>query len=196
MSSAGTPVLKPVYSPLDLNGRSLAWRVGAVVAGTLFLALCSYIEVPMVPVPINMQTFGVALIGALYGWRLGAITVVAWLAQAAVGMPVLSGGAAGAHHFVGPTAGYLFAFPLSAALAGWLAEKGWNGERPILAFGSMLLSNAVCLAMGAAWLAVMIGFDQAIIHGVTPFLVGAVLKSALGAATLALLMRGRMRSAR
>lgn len=195
MSSAGTPVLKPVYSPLDLNGRSLAWRVGAVVAGTLFLALCSYIEVPMVPVPINMQTFGVALIGALYGWRLGAITVVAWLAQAAVGMPVLSGGAAGAHHFVGPTAGYLFAFPLSAALAGWLAEKGWNGERPILAFGSMLLSNAVCLAMGAAWLAVMIGFDQAIIHGVTPFLVGAVLKSALGAATLALLMRGRMRSA-
>lgn len=195
MSSAGTPVLKPVYSPLDLNGRSLAWRVGAVVAGTLFLALCSYIEVPMVPVPINMQTFGVALVGALYGWRLGAITVVAWLAQAAVGMPVLSGGAAGAHHFVGPTAGYLFAFPLSAALAGWLAEKGWNGERPILAFGSMLLSNAVCLAMGAAWLAVMIGFDQAIIHGVTPFLVGAVLKSALGAATLALLMRGRMRSA-
>lgn len=195
MSSAGTPVLKPVYSPLDLNSRSLAWQVGAVVVGTLFLALCSYIEVPMVPVPINMQTFGVALIGALYGWRLGAITVIAWLAQAAVGMPVLSGGAAGAHHFVGSTAGYLFAFPLSAALAGWLAEKGWNGKRPILAFGSMLLSNAVCLAMGAAWLAVMIGFDQAIIHGVTPFLVGAVLKSALGAATLALLTRRKMRSA-
>lgn len=72
---------------------------------------------------------------------------------------------------------------------------GWNGKRPILACGSMLLSNAVCLAMGAAWLAIMIGFDQAIIHGVTPFLVGAVLKSALGAATLALLARDKMRSA-
>lgn len=196
MNNAGAPVLKPVYSPLDLSSRSLAWQVGAVVVGTLFLALCSYIEVPMVPVPINMQTFGVALIGALYGWRLGAITVVAWLAQAAVGMPVLSGGAAGAHHFVGPTAGYLFAFPLSAALAGWLAEKGWNGKRPILAFVSMMLSNAVCLAIGAAWLAVVIGFEQAIIHGVTPFLAGAVLKSALGAATLALLARGKMRSAK
>jgi biotin transport system substrate-specific component len=82
-----------------------------------------------------------------------------------------------------------------AALVGWFAERGWNGNRPILAFVSMVLSNALCLAMGAAWLAVMIGVDQAIIHGVTPFLVGAVLKSALGAATLALLTRGRMRPA-
>lgn len=59
----------------------------------------------------------------------------------------------------------------------------------------MGLSNALCLAMGAAWLSVLIGVDQAIVYGVTPFLVGAVLKSALGAATLALLSRARMRSA-
>ena len=195
MSNTGTPVLKPIHGPLDLHGRSLAWQAGAVVVGTLLLALCSYIEVPMVPVPINMQTFGVTLIGALYGWRLGAITVIAWLAQAALGMPVLSGGAAGAHHFVGPTAGYLFAFPVSAALAGWLVEKGWNGSRPILAFANMMLGNALCLVLGAAWLAAMIGVDQAIVHGITPFLVGAVLKSALGAATLALMMRARPRAA-
>jgi biotin transport system substrate-specific component len=138
-----------VFSPLDLQSRSLAWQVGAVVAGTLFLTLCSYTEVPMVPVPVNMQTFGVALIGALYGWRLGTITIIAWLAEAAVGMPVLSGGAGGAHHFVGPTAGYLIAFPLAGALTGWLAEVGWNGKKPILAFVSMLLSNALCLLRGA-----------------------------------------------
>lgn len=187
--------LKPAHSPIDLQGRSLAWKVGAVVLGTLFLALASYVEVPMLPVPVNMQTFAVALIGALYGWRLGAVTVVAWLGQAALGMPVLSGGAAGAHHFVGPTAGYLFAFPLAAALSGWLAERGWNGNRVVLAFVGMLMSNAVCLALGAAWLAAMIGLEPAIVHGVTPFLVGAVLKSALGAAILKLLARGTMRAA-
>lgn len=195
MSNVAAPTLKPVYSPLDLQSRPLAWQVGAVVVGSLFLALCSWIEVPMIPVPINMQTFGVALVGALYGWRLGAITIIAWLAQAAVGMPVLSGGAAGAYHFVGPTAGYLFAFPLVGALTGWLAEQGWNGKRPVLAFMSMLLGNAVCLALGATWLAIVIGLEQAIVHGVTPFLVGAVLKSALGAATLALLMRSKPRAA-
>ncbi|WP_159589107.1 biotin transporter BioY [Chelativorans xinjiangense] len=194
MSTTAAPTLKPVYSPLDLQNRSLAWQVGGIVVGTLFLAVSSYIEVPMVPVPVNMQTFAVALVGALYGWRLGAITIIAWLGQAALGMPVLSGGAAGAHHFVGPTAGYLFAFPLAGALAGWLAERGWNGNRPVLAFVGMLLSNTVCLALGAAWLAVMIGLEQAIVHGVTPFLAGAVLKSALGAATLALLARGKARS--
>lgn len=183
------------YSPLDLQGRPLTWKLGAIVLGSVFLAVASYIEVPMIPVPVNMQTFAVGLIGAVYGWRLGAITVIAWLGQAAIGMPVLSGGAGGAHHFVGPTAGYLFAFPLAAALTGWLAEKGWNGKRPVLAFVSMLLSNSLCLLLGAAWLAVMIGLQQAIAYGVTPFLIGAVLKSALGAAALALTMRGRTRPA-
>lgn len=194
MNTATAPTLKPVYSPLDLQNRSRAWQVGAIVIGTLFLAVASYIEVPMVPVPVNMQTFAVTVIGALYGWRLAAITILAWLGQAALGIPVLSGGAAGAHHFIGPTAGYLFAFPLIGALVGWLAQRGWNGHRPVLAFAGMLLGNALCLALGATWLAVMFGLEQAIVHGVTPFLTGGVLKSALGAATLALLVRGKARS--
>lgn len=175
-----------LYDPLALRARPLAWKVGAVVIGTLLLAASSYIEVPMVPVPITMQTFAVTAIGALYGWRLGAITVIAWLMEGALGLPVLSGGAAGAHHFVGPTAGYLFAFPLVAALTGWLAERGWNGNRVILAFLAMLLGNALCLVLGASWLAMGIGIEQAIIYGVTPFVIGGVLKSALGAAVLTL----------
>jgi biotin transport system substrate-specific component len=187
--------LTPAFSPLDLQSRPLAWRVGAVVLGTLFLTLSSYVEVPMVPVPVTMQTFAVTLVGALYGWRLGAITIVAWLAEAAVGLPVLSGGAAGAHHFVGPTAGYLFAFPVVGAVVGWLAERGWNGRRPVLAFVSMLLGNALCLALGGAWLATLFGADVAWSSGVAPFIIGGVLKSALGAALLALLARGKTRTA-
>ncbi len=195
MSASGA-TLKPGFSPIDLQGRPLGWRVAAVVAGSLFLALSSYIEVPMVPVPITMQTFAVALVGALYGWRLGGITIVAWLVQGAMGVPVLAGGAAGAHHFVGPTAGYLLAFPIAGMAMGWLAERGWNGHRPVLAFVGMLISNALCLVIGAAWLAVLIGPEQAIIAGVLPFLIGAVLKAGLGAATLAVLVRRTSRADR
>lgn len=193
MSNAAS--LTPAFSPLDLQSRPLVWQAGAVVLGTLFLALSSYVEVPMVPVPVTMQTFAVAMVGALYGWRLGAITIIAWLAEAAVGLPVLSGGSAGAHHFVGPTAGYLFAFPLMGALVGWLAERGWNGKRPVLAFVSMLLGNALCLALGGAWLATLFGADVAWSSGVAPFIIGGVLKSVLGAALLALLVRGKARVA-
>lgn len=170
---------------------SLSWQIGAVVLGTVFLALASYIEVPMVPVPVTMQTFAVTLIGAVYGWRLGAATIVAWLVEGAIGLPVLAGGAAGAHHFVGLTAGYLFAFPVVGALTGWLAERGWNGNRPWLAFASMLLGNALCLVLGAAWLSIAIGIEQAIVHGVTPFLIGGALKSALAAVTLKLMTRAQ-----
>ncbi|MER8643724.1 biotin transporter BioY [Mesorhizobium sp. M0292] len=177
---------KPSFSPLRLQTRSYARQAAAIVIGTLSIALASYIEVPMLPVPMNMQTFAVTLVGALYGWRLGAITIAAWLVEGAVGLPVLSGGAAGIQHFAGPTAGYLFAFPVVGALVGWLAERGWNGNRVLLAFAGMVLGNLACLVLGTAWLAVMIGLEQAITFGFLPFLVGGLLKSALGAATLKL----------
>ena len=184
MSNATTTELNPVFSPLKLNQRSVIWKIIAVIAGTLLLTLSSYVEVPMVPVPMTMQTYAVVLIGALYGWRLGAITVLAWLGQAAAGLPVLAGGSGGPLAFIGPTAGYLFAFPVAAAMVGWLAERGWNGRRVGLAFIAMLFGHAICLLLGAIWLATLIGLEAAIAAGVTPFLLGAVLKSALAAATL------------
>lgn len=172
------------YSPLHLDARSPATRFVAVLLGTLVLALSSHIEVPMVPVPVTMQTLAVTLVGALYGWRLGTVTVLAWLAEAAAGLPVLAGGAGGIAYMMGPTAGYLAAFPVAAAAVGWLAEQGWNGRRPLLAFAAMLLGNALCLAIGAAWLASLVGLEKAIAAGVVPFVLGGVLKSALGAAML------------
>ncbi|OAM73927.1 biotin transporter BioY [Devosia elaeis] len=174
---------------LDLGERSLAWKAGALVLGTLFLALSSYVEVPMVPVPMTMQTLAVTLVGALYSWRLGGLTIAAWLLEGALGLSVLAGGAAGAHHFVGPTAGYLFAFVPAGALVGWLTERGWNGARPVLAFAAALAGNAVCLVFGAAWLAFLVGLEPAISSGVTPFLLGAVLKSILAAALVSVLWK-------
>lgn len=181
----------PRFSPLDLQHRSAAFKLAAVAVGSLILTLSSWIEVPMVPVPITMQTYAVTLIGALYGWRLAAATILAWFGQAAMGMPVLAGGAGGFAHFFGPTGGYLLAFLLVAMLTGWLAERGWNGRRVGLAFLSMLVGNALCLVLGAAWLATLIGPKQAIVAGVLPFILGGVLKSGLAAVTLRLMERPR-----
>lgn len=173
-----------VFTPLNVENRSLLWKVVAVVVGTMFLALMSQIEVPMYPVPMTMQTYGVMLVGALYGWRLGGVTIITWLMEGAAGLPVLAGGAGSLAHFAGPTAGYLFAFPICGMLVGWLVQRGWNGQNVVLAFAAMLIGTVLCLALGASWLSTSIGVEKAIAFGVTPFLVGGLLKSALGAATL------------
>ncbi len=172
------------FDPLRLGARSLPVRIVFVLAGTLALALASRISVPMVPVPITMQTFAVTMIGALYGWRLGTLTVLAWLAEGMAGLPVLAGGAGGIAHFAGPTAGYLVSFPLMAAMVGWLAERGWTGTRLVQSFAAHFAANIFCLALGGAWLATLIGLEKAMMLGVVPFVLGALLKSALAATLL------------
>lgn len=166
----------------------------AVIMGSFFLTLGSYIEIPILPVPVTMQTLSVTLVGAFYGWRLGGVTITAWLIEAALGLPVLAGGAGGPHHFLGPSAGYLLAFPIAGMLVGWLVERGWNGTRPLYAFLSMLYGHLICLTIGAAWLATIVNIDTAILHGISPFLLGFFLKSGMGAAILVLIARSRILS--
>ncbi|MFN7091939.1 MAG: biotin transporter BioY [Allorhizobium sp.] len=187
-----TTILAPAtrgFDPLGISGRSLPMQASLLLFGTGVLALASQISVPMVPVPITMQTFALTMIGVLYGWRLGALTVLAWLGEALMGLPVLANGSGGLAPFVGPTAGYLAAFPIIAALAGYLAEKGWTGTHVVKSFLAHLAANILCLAIGGAWLAYLIGVEKGLSLGVTPFILGAVLKSALAAALLMALAR-------
>jgi biotin transport system substrate-specific component len=181
MSNAFTAASNPnAFVPLRLTGQSLVLKIVAVSLGTLFLAASSWIEVPMFPVPMTMQTFAVTLIGALYGWRLGIVTVLTWLGEAALGFPVLAGGAGGLAHFAGPTGGYLVAFPIAAAIVGWLAERGWTARGNLFHnLAAMLIGGAFILAFGGLWLAVMIGFSDAWEFGVAPFILGDILKAAL-----------------
>ncbi len=178
----------PAFVPLRLGGRSLPFRAGMILLGSLFLAACSWIEVPMVPVPMTMQTFGLVLLGGLCGWRLALGSSLAYLVEGALGLPVLAGGAAGVHHFVGPTGGYLVAFPLAAALVGWLAERGWTLGL-VRSFAAMLAGHALVLGLGTAYLATKIGPEKAVALGLVPFLLGSVLKSALAVATVELARR-------
>ena len=176
------------FVPL-LNAERSAAQIAILVAcGALFLAAASYVSVPMVPVPVTMQTYAVMLVGALAGWRFGALIVLVWLAAGLAGLPVLAGGAGGAAPFMGPTAGYLVSFPFAAAFCGWMAERGWT-RRIGPSFLGFLLAQAICLVPGAGWLATFVGPAKALAFGVTPFLVGAVIKAALAVCTIAVASR-------
>ncbi|WP_205077574.1 biotin transporter BioY [Marinobacter salexigens] len=179
-----TPVPSQSFSPLDPNGRSVSWKLVAIVVTALCLSVASYIEIPMVPVPITAQTYVLLTATGFLGWKLGTASTILWLSLGALGLPVLAGGSSGLDYFAGPTAGYLFAFPLAVALVGLLFERGWNTKNIALAFLAMLLGHTVCLGFGGAWLAFTIGPEKAFLKGVLPFLLGGVIKSALAVGTI------------
>ncbi|EFO80280.1 BioY protein [Oscillochloris trichoides DG-6] len=171
-----------------------------VVAGTIFMALLARISLPLpfTPVPITGQTLGVILIGALYGPRLGALTMLAYLLEGLMGLPVFSMGASawspsrfpGLPLIFGPTAGYLIAFPFAAWLVGRLASRGWD-RHVATAIPAMLVGELVILAVGFSWLvaatALLTGSANLVLlftAAVLPFLPGTALKIALAALAL------------
>lgn len=177
------------FSPLAPNNRSASWKFSAVAVALACLSIASYIEIPMVPVPITAQTYVLLTIAGLLGWKLGTVSTVLWLALGALGLPVLAGGSSGLDYFAGPTAGYLFAFPLAVAVVGLLFERGWNVKNIALAYLAMLLGHAVCLGFGGLWLAFTIGPASAFMKGVLPFLIGGFIKSALAVGTILIIDR-------
>lgn len=179
------PTLVGALWPAETASKAVR-AVTLMVLGTVALWLSAKIQVPLYPVPITMQTLVVLVLGVAYGWKLGGATMLLYLAESAVGLPVLAGSwseGGGIQHLYGPTAGYLAGFVVAAALCGWLAQRGW--DRSIFRAGAaMVLGNLVIYALGLAWLAIQIGSADAIKYGLLPFLVGDALKVALGACIL------------
>jgi biotin transport system substrate-specific component len=178
------PVMEAIFWASALRPAVLA------IGGSLALAASAQIQVPIQPVPMTLQSLVVLLIGAAYGWRLGAATVLLYLAEGLCGMPVFAGFRAGPAALIGPTGGFLLGFVPAAALAGWLAARGWT--QGMLRCGALFLAgHAVLLAIGVAWLATLVGLDRAIAVGLLPFVPGTVVKVALGVALLAALRSQR-----
>lgn len=183
-SASATPTL---VNTLWRGENTVLRNVVLAVAGSIALTVSAKTHVPFYPVPMTMQTFVVLMIGMAYGWRLGAATVLFYLAQGAAGLPVFSGTperGLGLLYMAGPTGGYLVGFVASAALVGFLAERGWG--RSIVTTGiAMTLGTATIFALGLAWLGMLVGFDKPVLAlGLTPFLAGAAFKIALAAALL------------
>jgi biotin transport system substrate-specific component len=190
ISSATTFVAGPRCSlaaiawPTRADGFSSTLRAAVLVAlGTALLTLSAKVNIPLPFVPMTLQTLVVLMIGAAYGSRLGTATLIAYLAEGAIGLPVFAGPVGGLAPLVGPTAGYLFGFVTAAFVTGWLAERGWDGSVTRL-FVAMGLGHVVILGLGFGWLAfgLQLGAEKAWLVGVMPFIAASLVKNALGAA--------------
>lgn len=148
-----------------------------VVLFAALTALGAQISLPMIPVPMTLQSLAVVLAGGLLGPRRGIAAMALYLASAAVGLPVLSDGRGGLEALTGPTAGYLAGFVLAAGAVGIAARRG-SLNRPAAGVSILGAAHMLILLPGAVWLARDIGWQDALAGGFTPFLAGAVVKSA------------------
>ncbi len=179
---ANAPLATALWPDRSDGFARLLRAIVLVVAGTALLTLSAKINLPLPYVPMTLQTLVVLLIGTAYGWRLGVITVIGYLAVGAAGLPVFAGPVGRLAPLTGPTAGYLFGFVAAAFITGWLSERGWDRSVPRL-FVAMGIGHVVILAAGFAWLAfgVKLGAEKAWLVGVLPFIAASVIKNTLGA---------------
>jgi biotin transport system substrate-specific component len=169
--------------PQRADGFSAVLRSVTLVAlGTALLTLSAKVNLPLPYVPMTLQTLVVLVIGAAYGWRLGSATVMAYLAEGALGWPVFAGSVGGLAPLLGPTAGYLFGFLAAAFATGGLSERGWDRSVPRL-FLAMGIGHILILAAGFTWLAfgMKLGVEKAWLVGIAPFIAASLIKNALGA---------------
>jgi biotin transport system substrate-specific component len=183
MTSTKTHVLADYLTP----ERSSILSMMLVVGFALLTALLAQIRIPVPgsPVPLTGQTFAVLLSGAVLGGRRAFSSQALYLAAGAMGLPVFAGGAFSFAYLMGPTGGYLWSYPLAAALMGWLVERGAS-RTPFLLAPSLIGCDAVILTCGALWLHFIFGIEyrQAALLGFYPFLVGDILKIVLVGLTL------------
>lgn len=162
-----------------------------VLGGAALVALAAQLELPLRPVPLTLQTLAVLLVGAALGSRRGALSLLSYLAAAALGLPVLSGGAGGLARLLGPTGGYLLGFVLAAGLVGWLVQR-FGSDRSVGGTAlAMLAGNVLIYLPGLAWLAHVTGLhgQSLLAAGLVPFLLGDALKLGLAALLLPLAWR-------
>lgn len=161
----------------------LAAQLFLAIGGTLLLTVSAKTKVFLGPVDISLQTLAVLLIASAFGMRLAVATLLLYMAQGAMGLPVFQSSpekGVGIAYMLGTTGGYLAGFVAMAAIAGWAADRGLD-RNPFRLFGAFMAAEVVMMAMGFAWLALLIGADKAWQFGVMPFIVGDLIKVALAA---------------
>ena len=181
MAIATTPLVSLALP--EKGAARLATQLLLAIVGTLVLTLSAKTRVLLGPVDISMQTLAVFLIAAAFGMRLGVATLLLYMAEGAMGLPVFQGTpekGIGIAYMLGSTGGYLAGFVVMAAIVGWAADRGWD-RHPVKLFNAILVAEIVMMAMGFAWLALLIGPEKSWQFGVVPFIVGDLIKVGLAA---------------
>jgi biotin transport system substrate-specific component len=144
---------------------------------------------PFSPVPLTLQVLVVVLGGLVLGARDGALAQLVYLQAILLGAPYTASGLSGPAAFVGPTAGYLLAFPVAALVAGWLSHRSGRGQVAWRALGG-ISALAVIYAGGMAWLSLLVGnVGMAWKLGVAPFVLADLAKVTLAVAAMSLRRR-------
>jgi biotin transport system substrate-specific component len=180
------------------SGEGAAADLVRIAVANILLVLCAHVVIPLpfTPVPITGQTFGVLLVAVLFGPRRSALTLILYLLEGAAGLPVFQPlGLPGIARFLGPSAGYLIAYPFAAFITGWLVERGATVTLP-RAFksepagaplvGALICGEAIIFLGGCTWLALgmHLGWRAAFQGGALPFFPGEIIKMALIVAPL------------
>ena len=147
-----------------------------IILGSVLFTISAKIKIPFYPVPMTMQTFMVLFLGISFGYKIGVATVMLYLLEGILGLPVFSNSpekGIGIAYFVGPTMGYLIGFVFASFLAGFLKYN----SNFFLTFIKLLLSTSVIYILGILWLGNLIGWDKPILQlGVYPFLLAELFK--------------------
>ena len=176
----------------SIAGSELRVPARAVATGLAVLLTAASAQVtfpiPHTPIPFVLTPLAVLLCGAALGSRLGAITQATYLLIGAAGLPVFAPNPAlppGVLRLFGPTGGYLWAYPLAAFVAGWLAERGWD-RRYLTSVAAMIVGLAIIYLGGLAWftLSVTHSMTSSIAAGAFPWLVAADILKVIAAATI------------
>jgi biotin transport system substrate-specific component len=166
-----------------IRGAAVALAVVLTAAAAQFT-----LPLPWTAVPFTFGPFAVLLTGAALGARLGFVTQALYLAAGAIGLPVFTPSLVlppGAMRLIGPTGGYLMAYPIAAFVVGYLAGRGWD-RRYLTSFAAMLLGLGIIFAGGVSWLAGVYTetFAAAFAQGAAPFIVADLVKTAAAAMIL------------
>lgn len=181
MSETTTLTTRPVLADRLVGAR--VHPAALVVGGALLVAAASQIRIPLgfTPVPINLGTFAVVLVGGALGARRGVMSIGLYLVAGVVGLPFFQGGNGGWTYATGATAGYLVGYLAMAAIVGLAAERRGD-RRPGTFLAAIVAANAVVYVLGASWLAQHLGVpmfggeSSAWELGVRPFLLGDAVK--------------------
>jgi biotin transport system substrate-specific component len=185
-------LLTAIVTRADARALRVGERAGAVLFVTALTAMAAQITIPLpfTPVPLSFQAIAVLLGAAALGSRLGMMSQIAYLALGVAGLPVFAASPTlpqGVARLLGPTGGYLMAYPFAAFVAGSLAERGFD-RRYVTAFLAMVCGLAIVFAGGVSWLALFVqparGWSGALAAGFYPFVLEDLLKLLVAAAVM------------
>ncbi len=168
-------LIKNLLSDFRLN--TYFQNISLMLIGTLILAFSSKVQVPFWPVPMTMQTFVVFIIGMTFGSKLAFFTLLLYLFEGAIGLPVFAKGG-GLLYLTGPTAGYLYGMAIAAGLVGYFADKNFN-ESYFKSFVSLFGATIIIFFIGIGYLGSIIGYEKAFTVGLYPFILSELFKIVL-----------------